>query len=67
MTIYDLSQSYRASAAKLRMRIMELEQKKRVETSPRRVQELDGRIRSLRPLYRDTQRVAKYLENYYRK
>lgn len=67
MTIYDLSQSYKASAAQLLARIKELEQAKKEETVPWRIKALDGRISKLRSLYRDTREITKYLENYYRK
>ena len=67
MTLYELAMEYSQTAAQVWARIKELEQAKKDETVPWRVKALEGRIRSLRSLYRDTREVAKYLENYYRK
>ena len=67
MTLYELALEYSQTAAQVWAHIKELELTKKESTDPRQIQTLDGRIRALRSLYRDTKRIAKYLENYYRK
>lgn len=67
MTLYELALEYRQTASQLRERIKELEQEYKSTEDDRKKSLLDGRIRKLRPMYRDTQAVAMDLENYYRK
>lgn len=67
MTLYELSLEYEQTAAALRGRIVELERALREEGSEARRQQLDGRIRPLRSMYRDVRAVARHLERYYEK
>ena len=67
VTLYELAIEYNQTVAQVLARIRELEQMKKAETVQWRINALDGRIRSLQSLYRDTRRIAKHLENYYRK
>ena len=67
MTLYELSLEYEQTAAALRGRIVELERARREAGSEERRQQLDGRIRPLRSMYRDVRAVARYLERYYEK
>ena len=65
MTIEELAAEYSRSAAMVRERIVELE--KAMEGAEESIRfQLDGRIRPLRAIYRDTREVARYLEQYYR-
>lgn len=65
MTLYELSLEYGQAAAALWGRIKELEQAAlAAEDEPERMQ-LQGRIRPLRAMYRETRRVEKYLADYY--
>ena len=66
MTLYELALEYKQTAAILYRRIAELEQERREAGDVRRLQ-LDGRIRPLRSMYRDTRAVARHLEHYYEK
>ena len=67
MTLYELSLEYQQTAAGLRRRIVELERASReAEDDDRRLQ-LEGRIRPLRSMYRDTRAVARHLNGYYEK
>ena len=65
MTLYELSLEYEQTAASLRRRIVELERARKEADSEERRQQLDGRIRPLRSMYRDVRAVARHLERYY--
>lgn len=65
MTLYELSLEYEQTAAVLRRRIVELEQERRRTENQRLRQQLDGRLRPLRSMYRDTRAVARHLKGYY--
>ena len=64
MTIEELAREYGRSAALVRERIVEVEQAMKGADEGTRFQP-DKRIRPLRSMYRDTRRVAHYLERYY--
>ena len=67
MTLYELSKEYEQTATLLRGRIVELERnRKAVQDDLRRLQ-LDGRLRPLRTMYRETRAMARHLERYYDK
>jgi len=65
MTIEELALEYSRSAAMVRERIRELEQAMKEADDGLRLQ-LEGRIRPLRAIYRDTRKIARYLEHYYK-
>ncbi len=67
MTIYELSLSYGRTAADLRQRITALERASKDEKDEAVKHSLEGRIRPLRNMYRDTRAVARHLEHYYDK
>ena len=67
MTLYELSLEYEQTAAALRGRIVELEHACQEEADEGRRQQLSGRIRPLRSMYRDVRAVARHLEHYYEK
>ena len=67
MTLYELSLEYAQTAAALRQRITELERAGRDEHDDIRRQQLEGRARPLRSMYRDARAVARHLEHYYEK
>ena len=67
MTLYELSLEYARTAADLRRRIVELERAGKEAGSEQLRLQLEGRIRPLRSMYRDTRAVARYLEHYYDK
>lgn len=65
MKIYELAEEYEEAADVLRGRIRQLEQERGgTEDEDQRVQ-LDGRLRPLRAMYRETRSVARHLERYY--
>lgn len=65
MTIYELAMEYGHTADLLRGRIRQLEQE-RGQTQDEQTQlQLDGRIRPLRAMYRESRCVARHLERYY--
>lgn len=65
MTIFELAEEYGIAADALRGRIKQLEQEKDLtEDEEQRIQ-LDGRLRPLRAMYRETRSVARHLERYY--
>ena len=66
MRLEDLAREYDRSAALLRERISALEQEWKQANDNRRIQ-LEGRLRPLRGMYRDTRRIARYLTDYYGK
>ena len=66
MTIYELGMEYGAAAALLLGRIAELEQAlAELEGGEPARQQLEGRLRPLRAMYRETRAVARHLQNYY--
>lgn len=65
MTIYELALEYGEAAARLRERIRRLEQEKKLTGDEQAQLQLDGRIRPLRAMYRETRAVARHLEGYY--
>ena len=65
MKINELAMEYGRAAALLRERIHQLEEeKKHTDDEDCRLQ-LDGRLRPLRAMYRDTRSVERHLEGYY--
>ncbi len=67
MTVYELSLAYGQTAADLRCRIVELERASKEAEDEADKHKLEGRIRPLRSMYRDTREVARHLEHYYDK
>ncbi len=65
MTLYELSIEYARSADLLWGRISALEREKKDEPDEGRRNLLEGRIRPLRNMYRETRAVARRLANYY--
>jgi hypothetical protein len=65
MNIYELAMEYGHTADLLRGRIRQLEQEKKLTEDEETQQQLDGRLRPLRAMYRETRDVARHLENYY--
>ena len=64
MTIQELAVEYGRSAALVWERIKELERAAEGADDALRAQ-LEGRLRPLRAMYRDTRQVARHLEGYY--
>ena len=58
---------YEQTAARLRGRIAELERARRETADEQQAHQLDGRLRPLRSMYRDTRAVARHLNGYYEK
>ena len=67
MTLYELSMEYEQTAAQLRGRIAELERVRRETADEQEAHLLDGRLRPLRSMYRETRAVARHLDGYYEK
>ena len=65
MTIYELGVEYGATATVLQGRITELEQALEETEDELIRQQLEGRIRPLRAMYRETRAVARDLQGYY--
>ena len=65
MTIYELGVEYGMSATRLRGRIVELEQAIGETQDDSVRQQLEGRVRPLRVMYRETRAVARHLQGYY--
>lgn len=65
MTLYELSVEYARSADLLWGRISALERQRKEEPDEDRRNLLEGRIRPLRAMYRETRAVARRLEHYY--
>jgi transposase-like protein len=65
MNIYELAMEYGHTAELLRGRIRQLEQEKKLTEDEQETLQLDGRIRPLRVMYRETRSVARHLESYY--
>lgn len=67
MTLYELSLEYERSADMLWGRIAELKQARKETEDEVQKTLLEGRIRPLRAMYRETRAAARHLGNYYRK
>lgn len=65
MNIYELAMEYGHAAELLRGRIRQLEQEKKQTEDEQTQLQLDGRIRPLRVMYRETRDTARHLEGYY--
>ena len=65
MTIYELGVEYGATATVLQGRITELEQALEETEDELIRQQLEGRIRPMRAMYRETRAVARHLQGYY--
>ena len=65
MTIFELAEEYGIAAEALRGRIKQLEEEKEQTEDEERQFQLDGRLRPLRAMYRETRSVARHLERYY--
>ena len=65
MTIYELAEEYGEAADMLKVRIRQLEQEKNCTEDESEQMQLDGRLRPLRAMYRETRSVARHLERYY--
>lgn len=63
MTLFELAQQYQEAAGALRGRIAQLE-RAAAQGEEDRLQ-LEGRLRPLRAMYRETRAIARYLEGYY--
>ena len=65
MNINELATEYGRAAFLLKERIRQLEEEKHhTDDEDSRIQ-LDGRLRPLRAMYRETRSVARHLERYY--
>lgn len=65
MKISELAEEYGESVDALRGRIRQLEQEKSMTEDEDARFRLDGRLRPLRAMYRETRSVARHLERYY--
>lgn len=65
MKISELAEEYGESVNALRGRIRQLEQEKSMTEDEDARFRLDGRLRPLRAMYRETRSVARHLERYY--
>lgn len=65
MTIHRLADEYSQSAALLRGRIRELEERYKGTKDEGEQHQLERRLRPLRAMYRETRDVARHLEHYY--
>ena len=66
MTLYELSMEYEQTAARLHGRIAELERARKA-ADEQEARQMEGRLRPLRSMYRDTRAVARHLNGYYEK
>ena len=66
MTLYELSMEYEQTAARLHGRIAELERARKA-AAEQEARQMEGRLRPLRSMYRETRAVARYLGRYYQK
>ena len=66
MTIYELGVEYAMAAAMLQGRIRQLEELLEQAGDEGERQQLEGRIRPLRVMCRETRAVARHLQRYYR-
>ena len=67
MTLLEMSVSYADSAARLRLRIAELQTAARQEADPRIVRNLNRRVETLMPLLREMRELADLTAHYYDK
>lgn len=67
MTLYELSMEYERTAALLWGRISELERIRRGTADEQEAHQIEGRLRPLRSMYRETRAVARHLGRYYQK
>lgn len=65
MKICELAEEYEEAADVLRGRIRQLEQERGMTEDEEHRFQLDGRLRPLRAMYRETRSVARHLERYY--
>ena len=65
MRICELAEEYGEAAEALRGRIRQLEQARCGTEDEEEQLRLDGRLRPLRAMYRETRSVARHLERYY--
>ena len=65
MNIFELAMEYGHSAELLKSRIRQLEQERKLTEDEVRQLQMEGRIRPLRAMYRETRDVARHLEGYY--
>ena len=65
MTLYELGEQYGVTAAVLQGRIAELERVLDETEDELDRQQIEGRIRPLRVMYRETRAVARHLQGYY--
>lgn len=65
MRIHELAEVYVEAADVLKGRIRQLEQEKSQTEDEGEQMQLDGRLRPLRAMYRETRSVARHLERYY--
>lgn len=65
MTLYELSASYRNSAAVIRLRILELQAEEKLQGDADTVRILHARISALEPLVREMRELAALTEHYY--
>lgn len=67
MTLFEMSVLYADSAARLRMRIAELQTAARQEVDPNVVRSLNRRVEMLVPLLREMRELADLTAHYYDK
>ena len=65
MTLYELSGSYRAGAAAIRVRIRTLREEEREQSDADSARQLRARIAALEPLLREMREMAILTERYY--
>lgn len=65
MTLLEMSASYRASAAAIHGRIVELRVQERTQTDPESAFRLRRRINELTPLWREARELAALTAHYY--
>ena len=65
MNIYELAMEYGHTATLLRDRIRHLESEQKLTEDEQQQLQLEGRLRPLRAMYRETRSVARHLEQYY--
>jgi len=65
MNINELAMEYGHAAALLRGRIKQLELERKEAGDDESRLQLDGRLRPLRAMYRETRSVERHLERYY--
>lgn len=65
MTLLELAAEYRFSAAQIQQRMAQIRLEIRECRDPDQQFLLRQRLRELRPLHKETQETARYLETYY--